>query len=62
MSDAIKSRLVQNTEEAIDCGSFGVPWMKAVRANGEEACFWGFDHLGQVARFLGLERLNTSHL
>ena len=51
-----KQRLVQDTDEAIDSGAFGLPWFKATNPRGEEECFWGFDHLGQVCDHLGLEK------
>ncbi|KIW95443.1 uncharacterized protein Z519_04027 [Cladophialophora bantiana CBS 173.52] len=61
-SDEVKSLLKQNTDSAIANGSPGLPWIKAVNGEGQEEFFWGFDHLGQVARFLGLPRLNGPHL
>ena len=47
---------------AIDSGSPGLPWIKAVNAEGREEFFWGFDHLGQIGRFLGLEKPSVAHL
>jgi 2-hydroxychromene-2-carboxylate isomerase len=40
VSDTVKLRLRQNTDQALACGIFGVPTMKA----GSEL-FWGFDDL-----------------
>ncbi|OAP60576.1 hypothetical protein AYL99_05578 [Fonsecaea erecta] len=61
-TEEVKSLLKQNTEAAIASGSPGLPWIKAVNGEGQEEFFWGFDHLGQVVKFLGLRRLNESHL
>ncbi|KIX95570.1 uncharacterized protein Z520_08690 [Fonsecaea multimorphosa CBS 102226] len=61
-SEEVKSLLKHNTEAAIASGSPGVPWVKVVNEEGREEFFWGFDHLGQVVKFLGLQRLNGSHL
>jgi hypothetical protein len=63
-SDEAKALLRQNTDDAIASGAPGVPWIKATDAQGREEYFWGFDHLGQVVRFLGLEdhRLRGPHL
>ncbi|KAJ9607986.1 hypothetical protein H2200_008065 [Cladophialophora chaetospira] len=62
VSDEVKALLRQNTEEAVASGSVGLPWIKAVNKAGQEEFFWGFDHIGQVARFLDLEKLGGPHL
>jgi len=36
-------------------GAFGIPWYECENEKGEKECFWGFDHLGQVVRFLDLD-------
>ncbi|KAK0635099.1 thioredoxin-like protein [Bombardia bombarda] len=51
----VKQLLVANTERAYEDGAFGVPWMVCTDREGRSEGFWGVDHLGQVARFLGLE-------
>ncbi|KAK4693493.1 hypothetical protein P7C71_g3911, partial [Lecanoromycetidae sp. Uapishka_2] len=51
MSDEVKKLLTARTDEALAEGSFGLPWFA-----GEKECFWGFDHIAQVANHLGLER------
>lgn len=51
----IKAQLGKNTELAFEDGAFGLPWFQCQNEKGEEMGFWGFDHLGQVCRFLGLE-------
>ncbi|KEF56373.1 uncharacterized protein A1O9_07954 [Exophiala aquamarina CBS 119918] len=61
-SDEIKARLKQNTETAIANGCPGLPWIVATSVEGQKEKFWGFDHLGQVASFLGLERVAGPHL
>ncbi|KIW67050.1 hypothetical protein PV04_06327 [Phialophora macrospora] len=61
-SEDVKSLLRRHTENAIGGGSPGVPWIKARNREGQEECYWGFDHLGQTARFLGLGRLSGAHL
>ncbi|KAL6251334.1 hypothetical protein RBB50_001542 [Rhinocladiella similis] len=61
-SEDIKNLLKHNTDQCIASGSPGVPWLKCVNAEGQEECYWGFDHLGQVARHLGLGKLDGPHL
>jgi 2-hydroxychromene-2-carboxylate isomerase len=53
-----KAKLKENTDQAFEQGAFGLPWMVCERAGdcGRTEGFWGVDHLGQVASFLGLER------
>ncbi|KAK5390284.1 hypothetical protein LTR20_002995 [Exophiala xenobiotica] len=58
----IKNLLKHNTDRCIASGAPGVPWLKAVNQEGREEYFWGFDHLGQLARHLGLEKLTGPHL
>ncbi len=50
-----KSRLAKNTDEAFDSGAFGLPWFSCTDTTGETKRFWGFDRLGQVVQFLGLD-------
>ncbi|BDD58571.1 hypothetical protein MAP00_003838 [Monascus purpureus] len=52
----VKERLVSNTSQALKSGAFGIPWFECTNTLGETEGFWGVDHLGQVADFLGLER------
>ena len=52
----MKKALAADTERAMTDGSFGVPWYVATNAMDETECYWGFDHLGQVADHLGLDR------
>ncbi|EXJ81357.1 hypothetical protein A1O3_07647 [Capronia epimyces CBS 606.96] len=54
-SPQVKKQLVANTDRALDAGAFGLPWFQCRNARGEVEAFWGFDHLGQVVRFLGLD-------
>jgi 2-hydroxychromene-2-carboxylate isomerase len=55
-TDQVKKRLTQNTNEAFASGAFGLPWMVCTNEAGETETFWGVDHMGQVAAFLGLEK------
>jgi 2-hydroxychromene-2-carboxylate isomerase len=55
-TDQVKKRLTQNTNEAFASGAFGLPWMVCTNEAGETEAFWGVDHMGQVAAFLGLEK------
>jgi len=48
--------LANNTNKAFTDGAFGLPWMACTDTMGQKEGFWGVDHLGQVAQFLGLER------
>ncbi|KAL2149547.1 hypothetical protein VTH82DRAFT_8198 [Thermothelomyces myriococcoides] len=52
----IKQALIANTDRAVDSGAFGLPWMVCTNAEGKTEGFWGVDHLGQIALFLGLPR------
>lgn len=57
MSQAeIKSLLTSKTDEAFKSGAFGLPWFECTNSKGQTEGFWGIDHLGQVAEFLGLRR------
>lgn len=49
-----KAILADNTRMAFEAGAFGVPWMVCTNPAGQTEGFWGVDHLGQVAQFLGL--------
>jgi 2-hydroxychromene-2-carboxylate isomerase len=51
-----KAALARNTEQAFNEKAFGLPWMVCTNSKGETESFWGVDHLGQVAAFLGLEK------
>lgn len=51
-----KKALNENGEEAMREGAFGLPYFVATEAGGRKEAFWGFDHLGQVVDFLGLDR------
>ena len=51
-----KARLLANTDLAFKDGAFGLPWWQCTNAEGKTESFWGFDHLGQVADFLGVSR------
>jgi 2-hydroxychromene-2-carboxylate isomerase len=51
-----KGRLMSNTDLALNDGAFGLPWWQCTNAEGKTESFWGFDHFGQVADFLGVER------
>lgn len=50
----VKDKLLKNTGEAFEAGAFGLPWYSCTNFKGETEGFWGFDHLGHVVRFLGL--------
>ncbi|KAI1121188.1 HCCA isomerase/glutathione S-transferase kappa [Nemania abortiva] len=51
-----KATLTKNTDHAFSTGAFGLPWMVCTNAKGETEGFWGIDHFGHVARFLGLPK------
>ena len=57
-SPEAKKRLNENTDEALSKGAFGLPWFQCENDKGETEGFWGFDHLGQVTGFLGLDKGN----
>ncbi|KAJ5142898.1 uncharacterized protein N7515_001685 [Penicillium bovifimosum] len=52
----IKALLTANTDQAFNSGAFGLPWFECTNSKGETEGFFGVDHLGQVADFLGLDR------
>ncbi|KAJ5949179.1 2-hydroxychromene-2-carboxylate isomerase [Penicillium verhagenii] len=52
----IKAMLNSNTDKAFKVGAFGLPWFECTDANGNTEGFWGVDHIGVVADFLGLDR------
>jgi 2-hydroxychromene-2-carboxylate isomerase len=54
-----KTGLLRNTDEAFAAGAFGLPWIVCTNSRGETESFWGVDHIGQVAAFLGLQRPTT---
>lgn len=51
----VKAELSANTQQAFENGAFGLPWFQCETVNGEREGFWGFDHVGQVVRFLDLK-------
>lgn len=51
----VKDQLLANTNMAFEAGAFGLPWFQCVNEKGDEDGFWGFDHLGQVLMFLGID-------
>ncbi|KAK3677747.1 hypothetical protein LTR78_002597 [Recurvomyces mirabilis] len=55
-----KEGLKGNTEAAFEAGAFGLPWFVCTNSEGGKEGFWGFDHLGQVMEFLGLDRQDKS--
>ncbi|KAI1343814.1 thioredoxin-like protein [Xylariaceae sp. FL0016] len=55
-----KTALQENTDQAFAAGAFGLPWFVCTNDEGKTEAFWGVDHLGQVAQFLGLEKPGTA--
>lgn len=55
-SPEAKKRLNENTDEALNKTAFGLPWFQCENERGDTEGFWGFDHLGQVTKFLGLDK------
>lgn len=51
----VKDKLMGNTTRAFESGAFGMPWFECTNGEGRTEGFWGFDHIGQVVRFLGLD-------
>lgn len=52
----VKKHLNANTEAALNAGAFGVPFFVATDRDGKEDVFFGFDRLGMIADFLGLDK------
>ncbi|KAI9744968.1 MAG: hypothetical protein M1818_001895 [Claussenomyces sp. TS43310] len=55
-----KALILKNTDQALADGAFGLPWFVCTNTAGQTEGFWGFDHLGQVAKFLGIDSLKQS--
>ncbi|KAK8029536.1 2-hydroxychromene-2-carboxylate isomerase [Apiospora rasikravindrae] len=51
-----KSTLKANTDKAFEDGAFGLPWMVCTNSKGQTEGFWGVDRIGEVLRFLLLEK------
>ncbi len=54
-SPEVKKQLLQNTDRSFKEGAFGLPWFQCENSKGEVEGLWGFDHLGQVLRFMELD-------
>ncbi|VDL77449.1 unnamed protein product [Nippostrongylus brasiliensis] len=50
--DSTSAQLQQNTQDALDSGAFGAPWI-VVHKGGEEHTFFGSDRLHLIAHLLG---------
>ncbi|GMS96562.1 hypothetical protein PENTCL1PPCAC_18737, partial [Pristionchus entomophagus] len=51
----VKQRFIDNTQEAIDDGAFGLPWMKVYRPNEvSHESFFGSDRFHLIEKHLGL--------
>ena len=56
----VKALLTSNTDKSFKEGAFGLPWFQSTNSEGKTEGFWGIDHLGVVADFLGLDRSRDS--
>lgn len=56
-----KAILTKNSDQAVEEGAFGLPWVVATNSKGETESFWGVDHLGQVVAHLGIEKPKTNN-
>ncbi|KAJ6000261.1 thioredoxin-like protein [Penicillium waksmanii] len=56
----VKADLTANTDKSFKEGAFDLPWFQCTNAEGKTEGFWGIDHLGVVADFLGLDRSRES--
>ncbi|KMU79920.1 hypothetical protein CISG_08202 [Coccidioides immitis RMSCC 3703] len=54
-TEEVKKMLLANSERAVTSGAFGLPWIECTNSEEKVESFFGVDHLGQVAAFLGLE-------
>jgi len=52
----VKAALAANVDKAYEARAFGVPWFVCTNSKGETEGFWGVDHLGFVAEYLGLDK------
>jgi hypothetical protein len=53
-SPKMKDALKKATQEALDRGAYGAPWLWVTNAQGDSEPFFGSDRFGHVFRFLGL--------
>lgn len=51
--DPVKKRLISNTEEALESGAFGAPWLWVTDQDGNRHEIFGSDRWGVVADILG---------
>ncbi|OAX77500.1 hypothetical protein ACJ72_08201, partial [Emergomyces africanus] len=54
-TQSTKDHLNANSDKAVEIGAFGLPWFECTNSRGETECFWGVDHIAQVAAFLNLD-------
>uniref|UniRef100_A0A914R325 Glutathione S-transferase kappa n=1 Tax=Panagrolaimus davidi TaxID=227884 RepID=A0A914R325_9BILA len=54
-SDEIKKEYQRATEEAIESGAFGAPWIILKQDGKEDLKFWGSDRLPYICNELGVE-------
>ena len=54
-STKIKGLLKQRTEEAVESGAFGAPWIVLRKEGQPNRCFWGSDRLPLVLNEVGVE-------
>ncbi|KAF3770163.1 thioredoxin-like protein [Cryphonectria parasitica EP155] len=50
----VKDMLTRTTQEALDKGAFGAPWLWVTNAQGKSEPFFGSDRFNYVYKFLGL--------
>lgn len=50
-----KSLLLENTEEALKLGSFGVPFWRVKNDQGQLETFFGSDRFNHMAKFIGID-------
>ncbi|KAK5789002.1 hypothetical protein VI817_009960 [Penicillium citrinum] len=58
LESVLGKQAVQETLSAE--GAFGLPWFQCTNSEVKTEGFWGIDHLGVVADFLGLDRSRDS--
>ncbi|GMR35658.1 hypothetical protein PMAYCL1PPCAC_05853, partial [Pristionchus mayeri] len=52
-SEAVKGKMKENTDEAVESGCFGAPWTVLTLENGRKEKFFGSDRLHIIGHMMG---------
>lgn len=51
-TDSTREALVETTNQALNCGAFGVPWIVLEREGGDKTLLFGSDRLNIICHLL----------